>query len=334
MNLETLRTFLQVVETRSLVAASRRLHVTQSTVTARLNALEQEIGQQLLHRGKSGTELTSAGFKFERYAQVMTQLWRQARYEVSLPKGFEGVCNVGLEFDLWRGVGQRFLEHMRRHRPKIALALWPGERLQVDRWLKTGLVDLAFCFMPPSADDFSSRVLLDDELILVSSAKRPQAGLGADYVYVDHGDEFRRQHAAAFPAESTSSVTIASSDWALDHLLRNTGSGYLSRRQVDDLVRRGRLHAVKGVPSFKRRVYLVEATQTVSQWSWYESAIGAVTSREAASRPATPAAEPPPFESPATSRSKSGRKPAARSRPAARSAATRRAAMRPRDSNR
>src|ERR1700739_2230818 len=144
MNLEGLRTFLQVVETRSLVAASRRLNVTQSTVTARLNALEAQIGQKLLHRGKSGAELTSAGFKFERYAQVMIQLWRQARHEVSLPKGFEGVCNVGLEFDLWPGVGQRFLDHLRKHRPKVAVALWPGERRQVDRWLKTGLIDLAF----------------------------------------------------------------------------------------------------------------------------------------------------------------------------------------------
>jgi LysR family transcriptional regulator, flagellar master operon regulator len=288
MNLEALRTFLQVVETRSLVAASRRLHVTQSTVTARLNALEEEIGQKLLHRSKAGAELTSAGFKFERYAQVMTQLWRQARYEVSLPKGFEGVCNVGLEFDLWRGVGQLFLDHLRRHRPKIALALWPGERRQVDRWLKTGLIDLAFCYLPQSTEDFASRVLFEDELILVSSSRRAPAALGADYVYVDHGDEFRRQHAAAFPGESTSAITIASSDWAVDHLLRNGGSGYLSRRHIADPVRQGRLHAVKGAPSFTRRVYLVEATQTVAQWVWYESAIAAVTSGK--TREKTPAA--------------------------------------------
>jgi DNA-binding transcriptional LysR family regulator len=304
MNLEILRTFLQVVETRSLVAASRNLHVTQSTVTARLNALEEEIGQKLLHRGKSGAELTSAGFKFERYAQVMTQLWRQARYEVSLPKGFEGVCNVGLELDLWRGVGQRFLDHLRRHRPKIALALWPGERRQVDRWLKTGLIDLAFCFMPPSAEDFSSRVLFDDELILVSSLRRASAALGAGYIYVDHGDEFRRRHAAAFPGESTSALTIASSDWALDHLLSNGGSGYLSRRYVEDLILGGRLHAVKGAPTFKRRIYLVEAAETVARWSWYESAIGAVSSREISVRRSGRRAAARPGASRARSRAK------------------------------
>ena len=276
MNLEELRTFLEVIETRSLVAASRRLHVTQSTVTARLNALETEMGQKLLHRGKSGTELTSSGFKFKRYAEVMVQLWGQARYEVSLPKGFEGVCNVGLEFDLWRGVGQRFLDHVRRECPKIALALWPGAQQQIDRWLNTGLIDLAFCYVPQAGENFASRVLMDDELILVSSTAGAPAALDAAYVYVDHGDEFRRQHAAAFPGETTSAVTIASADWAVDHLLRNGGCGYLSRRHVHTYLDRGELHAVPEAPSFKRRVYLVETRQTVSRWQWYESAIRAI----------------------------------------------------------
>jgi DNA-binding transcriptional LysR family regulator len=133
--------------------------------------------------------------------------------------------------------------------------------------------------MPQSGEDFASRVLLDDELILVSSDRRARAILGADYVYVDHGDEFRRQHAAAFPGESTSAVTIASADWAVDHLLRNGGTGYLSRRHVADHLRRGRLHAVGGVPTFSRRIYLVESTNTVSRWSWYERAIEAIGSR-------------------------------------------------------
>ena len=56
MSFDEIRTFLAIIETGSLVAASRRLHVTQSTVTARMNALEAELGQKLLHRVKSGAE--------------------------------------------------------------------------------------------------------------------------------------------------------------------------------------------------------------------------------------------------------------------------------------
>ncbi|MGE0211938.1 MAG: LysR family transcriptional regulator [Parvibaculaceae bacterium] len=276
MNLEEVRTFLAVVETGSLVAASRRLNVTQSTVTARINGLEDELGQKLLHRNKSGAELTSSGFKFRRYAEVMVQLWRQAQTEVSLPKGFQSVCSIGLEFDLWQEVGRRFVEHVRERQPGVALSTWPGEQRQIDRWLNIGLVDLAFCYAPQSGENFTSRVLFDDELVLVSSERDAPATLDQGYVYVDHGEEFRRQHAAAFPGELTSAVTIASSDWALDHLLRNGGSGYLPVRHVGGHLAKGRLHVVDGAPGFRRRVYAVENAQAVRGWDWYDAAVTAV----------------------------------------------------------
>ncbi len=280
MNLDELRTFLEVVESGSLVAAARRLNVTPSTVTARISGLEEEIGQTLLHRNKSGAELTSPGFKFKRYAEVMVQLWSQARSEVSLPEGLEGMCNVGLEFDLWTGFGRRFLDHMRAASPGIALAFWPGEQRAIDRWLAIGLVDIAFCYAPQSGEKFSSRVLFEDELILVSRERMAGPRLDAGYVYVDHGDEFRRQHAAAYPGDLTSALVIASSDWALDHLLKNGGSGYLPRRHAAAQLAAGLLHAVPKAAAFKRRVYVVESAQTVRGWDWYPTALAAISERQ------------------------------------------------------
>jgi DNA-binding transcriptional LysR family regulator len=276
MNLEELKTFLAVVEAGSLIAASRRLNVTQSTVTARINALEDEIGQKLLHRHKSGAELTSPGFKFKRYAELMVQLWRQARYEVSLPKGFVGVCNLGLDFDLWDDAGRIFLDFVRAEAPGVALAVWPGEQRQLDRWLSIGLIDVALCYAPQSGGSFATRILFDDELILVSDAARTVPDLGPSYVYVDHGEEFRRLHAAAYPGDTTSALTIASSQWAIDHLLRHGGAGYITRRHAKPMLEAGRLHEVAGAPHFSRRAYVVEVAQTTAAWPWLESAIAAV----------------------------------------------------------
>jgi LysR family transcriptional regulator, flagellar master operon regulator len=272
MNIEELRTFLTVVETKSLVAASRRLHVTQSTVTARLNALEDEVGQKLLHRIKSGAELTSPGFKFKRYAEVMLQLWGRARHEISLPNGFDGVCNVGLELSLWRDVGQRLLDHIRRHCPKIAAALWPGETTQLDRWLKTGLIDLALCYAPQASENFTSRALFDDEIVLVANTRSAHAPPAPGYIFVDHGDEFRRQHTEAFSTLATP-ITLASSDWAVDYLLGNEGSGYLPRRYAATLLGHDRFHVVAAAPVFRRRVYAVENTPSILKWDWYEAAL-------------------------------------------------------------
>jgi LysR family transcriptional regulator, flagellar master operon regulator len=278
MNLEELRTFIAIVETKSLVAASRRLHVTQSTVTARMNSLEEEIGQKLLHRSKAGAELTSSGFKFQRYAELMIQLWRQARHEVSLPTGFSGVCNIGVEFDLWPDVAQTFIDHIQSADLRIAAAAWPAEQMQLRRWLHMGLIDLAFCFNPQPEENFSSRALLDDELVLVSSSGPDDGSLGPQYIFVDHGEEFRRQHAEAFPSY-VGGLTLAAASWALQRVMERGGSGYLSRRHAGPMLRDGRLFEVPTAPRFKRRVYVVESVQTVRQWPWYEGAMATLFDR-------------------------------------------------------
>ena len=273
-----LRTFLEIIETGSLIGAARRLNVTQSTITARINSLEREIGQKLIHRNKSGTELTSAGFKLKRYAEVMLQLWRQARFETSLPKGFVNVCNLGCEFDLWPDIGTRLLDYLAIHTPDVAVAVWPGDQRQLDRWLNIGLVDVALCYAPQPGSNFATSILFDDDLILVERAEgRPAAARNgatrSGYIYVDHGDEFRRQHAVAFPGDETPAVTIAASEWALDHILRRGGSGYLPMRHARKSLAAGSLRKTRDAPRFKRRIYVVANTQATARWDWFEVAI-------------------------------------------------------------
>jgi LysR family transcriptional regulator, flagellar master operon regulator len=272
MNIEELQTFIAIVETKSLVAASRRLHVTQSTVTARMNSLEQKIGQRLLHRSKAGAELTSPGFKFLRHAELMLQLWSSARHQISLPAGFNAICNIGLDFDLWTDLGERFVEYLKRDERRIAASVWPAEQMQLNRWLRMGLIDVAFCFSPQAADNFSNRIIMDDEIIMVSSLSSSDNSLGPSYVYVDHGDDFRRRHAEAFPNYSAGLV-VASSQWALDTMLRRGGSGYLPRRVADASLKEGRLFAVSKAPSFKRRVYLAENLSAIRHWAWYQDVV-------------------------------------------------------------
>ena len=95
MNISVINTFLAIAERGQMNRAAEQLHVTQSTVTTRLNNLEAELGQTLFHRRKSGAELTSAGFRFRRYAQLMVDTWRQARQETALPTDIDTTFNLG-----------------------------------------------------------------------------------------------------------------------------------------------------------------------------------------------------------------------------------------------
>ena len=110
MNLAPLQTFLAILETGSLVRAAERLNVTQSTVTARLKALEDDLGQVLINRLKSGATPTAAGLRLRRYAETMLGLWGQARHEAALPRTVGTICNLAADPDLWPGLGNRVMD--------------------------------------------------------------------------------------------------------------------------------------------------------------------------------------------------------------------------------
>lgn len=172
MNIALIRTFLEIIETKNLQKAAKRLHVTQSTVTVRMNTLEDMLGQKLFVRSKSGAELTYAGFMFRRYAEMFIQLWQQARQSISLPPGFTDMLNVGLETDLWQGLAQPWLLSMRKELPTVAIGMWPGDPEALSRWLSSGLIDLALTYGVQMKAGIEIDMLYEERLMLVSTSKR------------------------------------------------------------------------------------------------------------------------------------------------------------------
>jgi DNA-binding transcriptional LysR family regulator len=68
MDIEDLRTFVDVADAGGVSSAARRLGVSKSIVSRRLFRLEAELGVQLLARTTRGAALTEAGVTFREYA--------------------------------------------------------------------------------------------------------------------------------------------------------------------------------------------------------------------------------------------------------------------------
>src|SRR5437870_9150224 len=72
MELRHLRYFVAVAEAGSLtVAAARKLHTSQPSLSRQIRDLEEEVGAQLLTRGARGIELTAAGRVFLDQARLV-----------------------------------------------------------------------------------------------------------------------------------------------------------------------------------------------------------------------------------------------------------------------
>ena len=268
MNIAAIQTFLAVVRAGNLNKAAEQLNVTQSTVTARLDALDEALGQRLLVRSRKGAQLTKAGFAFERHAELLLQTWDQGRKAVGLPKGFLGILSLACHPELWTGIGEQWVDAVQRDHPGMALEVWPGAPAEMRQWLSSGLVDAAYSLEPLTGDGVASRAALSDRLVQVASVDRKVQAWDPAYIYVDLGPAFRRDHRLAWPGDDTPRITYASSSWALEHLLRKGGSAYLPWRLAASHVAAGRLYPVRGADEFSRPVYFNwrEASAAVHPW--------------------------------------------------------------------
>lgn len=260
MDISLARTFLEVATSGSFISAAQRMHLTQTAVSARIRTLEEQLGRRLFVRNKAGARLTAAGERFVRHATTLVQVWEQARQYVALPPGREEGVSVGGELSLWHPLLADWLVWMHRECPEIALhAEVDGPVRLLDR-VQEGSLDLAVLYNPPQRPDLVSELLVEEKLIMVTSA--PDGVMNpAQYVYVDWGPSFAANHQAAFPDLSSPPVSISLGPLALTYLLTVGGSGYFRVGTAQPFLSDGRLRRVANAPEFSWSAYTVYTTR-------------------------------------------------------------------------
>lgn len=95
MNIEQVQTFLAVVAEGSFGTAAKQLQLAQSTVSTRIQHLEQELNTLLFVRKHSGTKLTPAGRRFITHARRWVSVLEQVRWDIGLPTYYLATLRVG-----------------------------------------------------------------------------------------------------------------------------------------------------------------------------------------------------------------------------------------------
>ena len=224
MDVVQARTFLAIVEAGNFSEAAKRVYVTQSTVSARIRALEDQLGKPLFNRSKGGCELTPAGHQFYRFARSIVRVWEEARHQVALPAGYEDTLIVGGQYALWNRLLLRWVQDFRDIRPKVAVKCEIGMPQRLMREMSEGVMDMAVLYTPERRPGMVVEELLEDRLIMVTS--RPDTDFRENYVFVDWGDEFRSAHSAAFPEIHNPGVTLELGALGVNLLLNMGASGY------------------------------------------------------------------------------------------------------------
>lgn len=261
MDIALAKTFLTVIETGSFVDAGARLHITQSTVSARIRSLETQIGKPLFERSKAGAQLTAAGAQFHKHALALVRVWEHARLEVGLAERHRDHVAVGGQISLWRGFLLNWIAWLRDTRPDVAVTATTGFSSELMERIGEGTLDLAVLYRPVQKPGLVVEHLFDEELVMVANGEAGDAQLGRDYAFVNWGPEFQADHAMAFPNLTHPGLYLDLGAIGVDYLLDNRASGYFPIRTARPYVEAGRLQLVKRTPRFVYPVYAVYPEQ-------------------------------------------------------------------------
>jgi DNA-binding transcriptional LysR family regulator len=258
MDIELARTFLEIVSTGSFLRAAERLHVGQTTVSARVKMLEQQLGRTLFVRNKAGATLTPAGEQFLRYAPAFVQLWQRARHQVGVPQGHRAVLVVGSEVSLWQPLLLEWVAWMRRSLRDIALRVHVDVPQDLINHVASGFVDVAIMYAPQNRPGLKIDLIMEETLVLATTDPKGRLKDGNDYVHVDWGPEFTLHHGASLP-DVTPNVSVNLGPLALSYVLQVGGSGYFRMSAVEPHLAAGRLHIVPRMPQFSYPIYSVQS---------------------------------------------------------------------------
>jgi DNA-binding transcriptional LysR family regulator len=177
MDIDQLKTFLEVCRQKSFSRAAEKIHVTQPSISAQIRSLETYLGHRLLERGGGKVTLTAAGRVFEPFAEnCLSRLNHMVMTLADLERLPRGALTVSANDSTALYVLPVFFSKFRRQYPRVALNIVRAERtrsleLVLDREVEFGVVSL-----PLKDKRLHVEVIHTDEFVLVVPPNHPLAG--------------------------------------------------------------------------------------------------------------------------------------------------------------
>jgi DNA-binding transcriptional LysR family regulator len=170
MNQRFVEAFYWVATLKSMTRAADKLFMTQSAISSRVAALEEELGILLIdRRDRQQFALTNAGMRFLNYAERLMTIHRQMRDELGTEEAGVHLLRVGAIESVLHTWLIPMLQHLRSVHANLQLELTVEITPVLVEAVKRGTLDLVFAAQSISAPDIRTRPLPTMEMVFVGA---------------------------------------------------------------------------------------------------------------------------------------------------------------------
>ncbi|MBN6186636.1 LysR family transcriptional regulator [Aneurinibacillus sp. BA2021] len=176
MELRHLQTFKIAAEVKGFTKAADILSYAQSSVTAQIQALEEELGTKLFDRLGKKVLLTEAGEKLLPYAQRMIELHDAAVQALTTSTVPAGTLTIGAPESLAAFRLPAIIRKYTKRFPQVKIILRPGVCWELRSLARSGEHDVVFLLEPEVTEhDLEIKTLVMEKMAIVSPPDHPLA---------------------------------------------------------------------------------------------------------------------------------------------------------------
>lgn len=176
MEFRQLRTFVVVADHLNFTRASEKLNMAQSSVSAQIKSLEEDLDLKLFDRIGRRVLLTDAGRQFYKYARRMEEMTLEIQSQFSKNQDIQGSLKVRVPETVASVYMPPLIESFHNDHPKVDLEFVNCSDAHLREELSSGRIDAAFLITDNMHfKNVNIKRLKSERLILVSGPHNPLA---------------------------------------------------------------------------------------------------------------------------------------------------------------
>jgi len=176
VNLDYLRTYLEVIRLGSFSEAAKKLSISQPAVSFQIQKLEQDLGVRLIDRGQKSITMTEAGKRLLRFAESVEEERDHLRHELDqLREEVTGNLVVTASTIPGEFLLPSILSEFKALHPAIRAQVAVSDSLTVISGVRDGAYEIGFCGIAPEGQGLETFKIAEDEIVLIVFPEHPFA---------------------------------------------------------------------------------------------------------------------------------------------------------------
>jgi DNA-binding transcriptional LysR family regulator len=271
MNFKKLEAFISVLEKRSFSEAATALKSSQPAISIKIKSLEEELGIELLDRGRSGVHPTRAGILVYQTAKEIMGRWGQLEDDLL---GFQdtltGTLTIGASTIPGTYLIPGWIKKFRTLYPKVDVKIEINDSRKILNKLFDHQIDVGIVGLHQQSAKMITKAVASDSLVLIVSVEHEISQSSQldfnllkkyDLVLREEGSGTRKEMEEYLEingsslADFNSSISIGSSEAVISAVEAGLGISFISKLAAVPAVKANRVKMIETLKPYQRNFY-------------------------------------------------------------------------------